>query len=245
MAGNAVAVKNFLRDRFGFAQSLQDAFVDEQGFSEWNDGRDLTMEDIETMCKNMRRPGGTIPNPRAATAGQPATIPNPGINVGYVQERQLKQMVVQIQYLAKVQRTFTPAQATLALLTQSWRAFIEDKHIATEMTPSPPKCTKSFETKVINCNMWRGPYDNKAKCQPEYDANKKGEEVQERGYEPQYYEAPEEWSAKPPAKRLSEQWPEYWHPKTRRYITIKKVEFKEHHDNDVDKPKENPKPSNL
>ena len=42
-----------------------------------------------------------------------------------------------------------------------------------------------------------------------------------------------------------EQWPEYWHPKTRRYITIKKVEFKEHHDNDVDKPKENPKPSNL
>ena len=143
MAGNAAAVKNFLRDRFGFAQPLQDAFVDEQGFSEWNDGRDLTMEDIETMCKNMRRPGGTIPNPRAATAGQPATIPNPGINVGYVQERQLKQMVVQIQYLAKVQRTFTPAQATLALLTQSWRAFIEDKHIATEMTPSPPKCTKT------------------------------------------------------------------------------------------------------
>ena len=65
--------------------------------------------------------------------------------------------------------------------------------------------------------------------------------VQERGYEPQYYEAPEEWSAKPPAKRLSEQWPEYWHPKTRRYITIKKVEFKEHEDNGMEKPKDNPK----
>ena len=113
--------------------------------------------------------------------------------------------------------------------------------------PTSPdaKGRPSFETKVINCNMWRGPYANKVKCQPEYDATKKGRMIQERGYEPQYYEAPEEWSAKPPAKRLSEQWPEYWHPKTRRYITIKKVEFKEHHDNDVDKPKENPKPSNL
>ena len=92
MAGNAAGVKHYLQHTLVLDEPLRNAFVDEQGFSEWNDGKDLTMEDIETMCKNMRRPGGTIPNPRAGDAGQPPTLPNPGIHVGYVQEKKLKQM---------------------------------------------------------------------------------------------------------------------------------------------------------
>ena len=102
-------------------------------------------------------------------------------------------------------------------------------------------------TKEINCNMWRGPYTDKDKCQPEYDTSKKGDKVQERGYKPQYYKVAgkSSWTAKPTAKRLTEQLPNYWDPKTNQYIILKKVEFKEHEDNGMEKPKDNPKPSDL
>ena len=77
----------------------------------------------------------------------------------------------------------------------------------------------------------------------------KGEEVQETGYEPQYYKVPDtvqlpdgggsSWTAKPTAERLDTE------QLTRRYITIKTVEFKEHKDKGVKPPTDKPMPSDL
>ena len=87
---------------------------------------------------------------------------------------------------------------------------------------------------------------NASHWQPEYDTNKKGEKVQESGYEPQYYKLPDKvpggassWTGKPPAKRLNTK------QLTRRYIKIKKVEFKEHRDTGVEQPKDKPMPRDL
>jgi hypothetical protein len=60
-----------------------------QGLSTANDFNSLSEADIEDVCKIIRRPGGTIPNPAFVQAGrgaqqQPPTIPNPGLQIGHL-----------------------------------------------------------------------------------------------------------------------------------------------------------------
>jgi hypothetical protein len=48
----------------------------------------LIEKDVNQMCSNIRKPGGTINNPsfnmNAPVAGVPAMIPNPGLPVGHI-----------------------------------------------------------------------------------------------------------------------------------------------------------------
>jgi hypothetical protein len=56
----------------------------------------LTDKDIKELCTNVRKPGGTIPNPAydAANpvAGVPLTLPNPGVPMGLPHEKLLRQL---------------------------------------------------------------------------------------------------------------------------------------------------------
>ena len=48
----------------------------------------------------------------------------------------------------------------------------------------------TFKGKTYNCNMWRGPYEQKVNLQPAYNLRMKGvqNEIKKgRGYEPQFY----------------------------------------------------------
>jgi len=74
----------------------------------------LTDEEVENLCKVTRRPGGTIPNPQAHVAGQPATIPNPGITVPLVAENNLKLTCFFLRYKQRTSRTLVAAEITLA-----------------------------------------------------------------------------------------------------------------------------------
>ena len=67
----------------GFSVDAQQALTElnQQNITSLEDWNSLSDDDIENICNAIRKPGGTILNPLAAQAGQPAEIPNPGVNV--------------------------------------------------------------------------------------------------------------------------------------------------------------------
>ena len=74
---DVVALRSALT-RLGFLVEAAGFITDEQGLEKLDELKVLTNDDIESLCKVVRRPGGTVPNPNARDPGQPATLSNPG-----------------------------------------------------------------------------------------------------------------------------------------------------------------------
>jgi hypothetical protein len=124
MAANQAAINNYLQDTLGFPQTLAHA-LNAQGLDGFDILINLMDKDIKEMCTNVRKPGGTIPNPAFDAAnpvpGVPATIPNPGVSMGLPHEKLLRQLCYYCAHMYKIQREFTAQGATLAKLTELWR----------------------------------------------------------------------------------------------------------------------------
>jgi hypothetical protein len=60
---------------------------------------------IKDMCKNIRRPGGTLPNPNAGQPGAPAMIPCNGVAISPTAEERL---VLFLYYVHHLKRTSWP-----------------------------------------------------------------------------------------------------------------------------------------
>ena len=67
--------------RLGFTQDAANAITQDQGIDSMEELKTLKDSEVKDLCDVVRKPGGTIPNPNAAVAGQPATIRDPGIKV--------------------------------------------------------------------------------------------------------------------------------------------------------------------
>ena len=67
--------------RLGFSTKGAGFITYDQGLDKLDEFKVLTNDEIESLCKIVRRPGGTIPNPNAGDPGQPATLSNPGEQV--------------------------------------------------------------------------------------------------------------------------------------------------------------------
>ena len=72
-----------LLTRIGISQEAAPTITsnDGQGMDSLDEFSFLDNKAVETLCQVVRKPGGTIANPRARVNGQPARIPNPGTNV--------------------------------------------------------------------------------------------------------------------------------------------------------------------
>ena len=55
--------------------------TDDQGLETLDEMKVLTNDEIESLCKLVRRPGGTVRNPNYGDPGKPATLSNPGEQV--------------------------------------------------------------------------------------------------------------------------------------------------------------------
>jgi hypothetical protein len=66
--------------RIGFTHAAAQALVEEQGIDTIEEIRLLTDSEIVSLCKVIRRPGGTLPPPAEASRGA-ANVPNPGVPV--------------------------------------------------------------------------------------------------------------------------------------------------------------------
>lgn len=78
-------------------------------------------DDVETLCKSLRRPGGLIvgPRPAGAPARQaPPMIPNPGCHVSAMAEKNLKTACYIAYHFARTGRTLTPVFLDIARITQ-------------------------------------------------------------------------------------------------------------------------------
>ena len=79
MANNVAMQAMYLR--LGFSAAAGTLLTDAQGMDTLVELRILKDEEVDSLCKLLRRPGGMIVNPQAAAAGQPAEIPAVGQNV--------------------------------------------------------------------------------------------------------------------------------------------------------------------
>ena len=60
-----------------------------QGMDDFDELKGFSEDDMKTLCNTFRRPGGSIPNPRARTTGQPPIIKDPGNVISIVAEKRL------------------------------------------------------------------------------------------------------------------------------------------------------------
>ena len=145
MAAAANAQRTAL-ERLGFTNEAATQMVDNEGIDDIEIIRDLTDEDIANLCKTLRQPGGTIPNPNAAVAGQPATIPNRGFTVSMIAEKNLRRAVYWLQYRNNADRTTTWADITVPNVRSI------DPHL-TELDNH--KDPTGLPDKIIDTKNWR------------------------------------------------------------------------------------------
>jgi hypothetical protein len=93
-----------------------------QGLEMVNDFVALTENDIEDVCKIIRRPGITIPKPAfgggQAGRGQPLTLPIPGMQIEHLHETRLKMLRYVVFHIQRIQRNFDPAIETMDMLQE-------------------------------------------------------------------------------------------------------------------------------
>jgi hypothetical protein len=125
MAADRAMLNNYLDGTLGITDGATIAALNVQGLDSFTDFLTLTEDDITDICSNVRKPGGTIPNPAYdpanPVAGITATIPNPGTQLGHVYEKRIKMLRYYLFHLERIQRTITPATATVNRLTNCYR----------------------------------------------------------------------------------------------------------------------------
>ena len=95
--------------RIGFTQQGSEAVVNDQGITSVAELGLLKESEIETLCKTVRRPGGTVPG-----AGDGAApVANPGTAISLRAETNLKLASYFVKYRVKTSRDTTAADITL------------------------------------------------------------------------------------------------------------------------------------
>ena len=95
--------------RLGFTQATAVSTVDDQGIDSAAELIFLKDGDIEALCKAFKRPGGTVANPDAENAGQPARIPNPGNYVSLRVENSTKLASYFVRHQVRISRPINVA----------------------------------------------------------------------------------------------------------------------------------------
>ena len=112
-----VAAMRQLYQRLGFSEPAANAILTGQNIVSLEDIRELDESRCSNLCKNLRRPGGTIPNPAAQGANPPPgvqeNIPNPGLAVSESAEFNLQLAVYFLRHQQRVSRPVPIGGVTL------------------------------------------------------------------------------------------------------------------------------------
>ena len=98
--------------RLGFNAPGPEMLVIDQGVNRAEELSDLDDDEVETLLKLLHRPGGTIPNPNADNAGQPAHITAPGISVSMTATTNLKLAVCYCRHQIRTSRPLRTSDIT-------------------------------------------------------------------------------------------------------------------------------------
>ena len=105
----AVNAMRTMLNRIGFTIAASQVIVDEQGLDSLDEIRLLTDDEIDSLCKVIRRPGGQIPGPNP---GDPP-VNNPGTPVNLRAENHLKLLAFYLRHQERVSRRAAAADITL------------------------------------------------------------------------------------------------------------------------------------
>ena len=144
--------------RLGFTDPGPTMIVGDQGIDHINILADLDDEEVETLLKLLRRPGGTIANPNAGDPGQPAFITAPGISVSMRAATNLKLAVYYCRHMTRTSRLFAAATVTTAIIRPLKPLRDEElAHTAPTETPSinPKNWPKTLEAlfEFFSCHL--------------------------------------------------------------------------------------------
>ena len=103
------AVMRATMTRIGFTEAATQAIVDDQGIDSLDEIRLLTDEEIGSLCKVLRRPGGTI----AGAGAGAAQVQNPDVQVNQRAKGHLKLMAFYLRHQARVSREVNAPDITL------------------------------------------------------------------------------------------------------------------------------------
>ena len=112
-----VAAMRQLYQRLGFSEPATNAILTGQNILSLEDIRELDESRCSNLCKNLRRPGGTIPNLAAQGPNPPPgiqeNIPNPGLAVSESAEFNLQLAVYFLRHQQRVSRPVPIGSVTL------------------------------------------------------------------------------------------------------------------------------------
>ena len=132
-----VALRQALQ-RIGFTNEAATYITneDEGGMNDLASFRILTDDEVDDLCKTVRRPGGLVANPNAADAGQPAQTANPGIPVSLKACANLKLMCYFLRFKRNTSRAVAAPDITQANLDRlrGYKQWEEDHD-----DPDPPE----------------------------------------------------------------------------------------------------------
>jgi hypothetical protein len=105
------AVMRGVMTRIGFSEVAAQALVEEQGMDSLEEVKLLSDDEIQSLCKVIRRPGGTIPGAAGA-----APVNNPGVQVNQRAEGHLKLLSFYLRHQERVSRAVNAPDITLAVI---------------------------------------------------------------------------------------------------------------------------------
>ena len=136
----AQAAMRTMYARIGFTAAAAQVIVDEQGLDSLDEVKLLTDDEIESLCKVIRRPGGSIPGAAGA-----APVANHGTPDNLRAENHLKLLAFYLRHQDRISRQVEVANITLDTI----RAIRELREF--ESSYSTPKDTTA---PVINAKDW-------------------------------------------------------------------------------------------
>ena len=150
--------------RLGFTQPSAEYITNDQGLDTLIEFAILTDDEIQSLVKFIRRPGGTINNPAvvaaqgagnatiAAALAAPNLIPNTGLTVSLRAENNLKLMCYFLNFRERVSTPATPPEITLAAVrAMKGQREMEDDHKDVE---APEIDSKDWPRKIDAIEEW-------------------------------------------------------------------------------------------
>ena len=93
--------------------------VVEEGIDTFEDFVEMSDKDINGMCDKIRSPGGMIKRGGRGT-GANDLVPNRGIKIGFIAEKNLRNARFYIYHMDRIQRPFVPGDVTLPIIREFW-----------------------------------------------------------------------------------------------------------------------------
>ena len=120
--------------RLGFSQAAAQAIVDEQGLKSLGEVQLMTDDEVESLCKVLRRPGGTVPGVGVGAA----QVNNPGVMVNHRAEGHLKLLAFYLRHQYRVSCSVTPASITLDAIrtVRELREYESTYHVPSDDLPT-------------------------------------------------------------------------------------------------------------